>query len=93
MSLRRFRRAVALVFEITLCIVRFQLLRLSGPLTWERRVGWMQRSASRMLDSLGIAFKVDGEVPTRGLVVCNHLSYIDILVLSRRCRCFFVANI
>ena len=37
MTLRRFRRAVALVFEIFLCIVRFWLLRLSGPLTLERR--------------------------------------------------------
>ena len=43
MTLRRFRRAVALGFEIILCIVRFQLLRLSGPLTLERRALWIQQ--------------------------------------------------
>lgn len=93
MSLRRFRRAVALGFEIILCIFRFWLLRLSGPLTWERRVGWMQRTAQRMLNSLDIEYSVDGQAPTRGLVVCNHLSYIDILVLSAAMPCFFVAKI
>jgi 1-acyl-sn-glycerol-3-phosphate acyltransferase len=93
MSLRRFRRAVALGFEIFLCIVRFQLLRLSGPLMLERRALWVQGSARRMLTSLDIAYKVEGEAPTHGLVVSNHLSYIDILVLSAAMPCFFVAKI
>jgi 1-acyl-sn-glycerol-3-phosphate acyltransferase len=46
-----------------------------------------------MLASLDIAYKVDGQPPTHGLVVCNHLSYIDILVLSAAMPCFFVAKI
>jgi len=93
MSLRRFRRAVALVLELVLSIVRFWLLRLSGPLTWERRVRWVQQTASNILDSLDIEYRVDGQPPTRGLVVSNHLSYIDILVLSAAMPCFFVAKV
>jgi 1-acyl-sn-glycerol-3-phosphate acyltransferase len=93
MSFRRFRRAVALGFEIVLCIVRFQLLRLRGPLTLERRALWVQQTARSMLGSLDITYCVDGQPPTRGLVVSNHLSYIDILVLSAEMPCFFVAKI
>lgn len=93
MNFRRIRRAVALGIQIILCIIRFQLLRLSGPLTLERRAYWVQRTARAMLASLEVAYQVDGQPPTRGLVVCNHLSYIDILVLSAAIPCFFVAKI
>jgi len=93
MTLRRARRAAALGIEIILCIVRFQLLRLSGPLTLERRALWVQQTARRILRSLDIEYRVDGQPATRGLVVCNHLSYIDILVLSAVMPCFFVAKI
>jgi len=93
MTLRRARRAAALGIEIILCIVRFQLLRLSGPLTLERRAYWVQQTACKMLESLDIEYRVDGQPATRGLVVCNHLSYIDILVLSAVMPCFFVAKI
>jgi len=93
MSLRRFRRAVALGIQIILCIIRFQLLRLGAPLTLERRAYWVQQTARRMLASLDIAYKVEGVPPSHGLVVSNHLSYIDILVLSAAMPCFFVAKI
>jgi len=93
MTLRRARRAAALGIEIILCIVRFQLLRLSGPLTLERRALWVQQTARRILRSLDIEYRVDGQPATRGLVVCNHLSYIDILLLSAVMPCFFVAKI
>ena len=92
MSLRRFRRAVALGFAICLSIVRFWLMRLRGPLTLERRAKWIQQTARGVLTSLGIEYRVEGQPPTRGLVVANHLSYIDILVLSAAMPCFFVAK-
>lgn len=92
MSLRRFRRAVALGFEIILCILRFWLLRLQGPRTLERRARWIQGCARRILNSLDITYTVEGAPATYGLVVANHLSYIDILVLSAAMPCFFVAK-
>ena len=93
MSFRRIRRAVAVGSAIILCIVRFWLLHLRGPLTLERRARWVQQTARGILASLGIEYRVEGQPPTRGLVVCNHLSYIDILVLSAAMPCFFVAKI
>jgi 1-acyl-sn-glycerol-3-phosphate acyltransferase len=93
MNLRRFRRAVALVFTLVLIILRFWLLRLRGPLTLERRAVWVQKAARMVLASLGIQYKVEGRPPTHGLVVSNHLSYLDILVLSAAMPCFFVAKV
>jgi 1-acyl-sn-glycerol-3-phosphate acyltransferase len=93
MSLRRIRRAVALVVTLGLIILRFWLLRLRGPLTLERRARWVQQSARMVLTSLGVHYRVEGRPPTRGLVVSNHLSYIDILVLSAAMPCFFVAKV
>ena len=90
--LRRTRRAVALLFSILTCIVRFRLLGLSGPRTLERRALWIQASARHMLKSLGIEYTVEGVPPTHGLVVSNHLSYIDILIFSAAMPCFFVAK-
>ena len=93
MSFRRIRRAVAVGSAIILCIIRFWLLHLRGPLTLERRARWVQQTARGILASLGIEYRLEGQPPTRGLVVCNHLSYIDILVLSAAMPCFFVAKI
>jgi 1-acyl-sn-glycerol-3-phosphate acyltransferase len=91
--LRRFRRAVALGLALTLCMVRFWLLRLHGPLTMERRARWVQQAALGILTALGIQYRVEGQPPSRGLVVCNHLSYLDVLVLSAAMPCFFVAKV
>lgn len=93
MSQRRIRRAVALVFTLGLIILRFWMLRLRGPLTLERRAVWVQQSARMVLASMGVQYKVEGRPPKHGLVVSNHLSYIDILVLSAAMPCFFVAKV
>jgi 1-acyl-sn-glycerol-3-phosphate acyltransferase len=92
LTLRRTRRAVALLISIHTCIVRFWLLRLSGEPTLERRALWVQASARHMLASLGIEYTVEGIPPTRGLVVSNHLSYVDVAILSAIMPCFFVAK-
>jgi 1-acyl-sn-glycerol-3-phosphate acyltransferase len=84
---------VALGLSLAVTIVRFWLLRLSGPITWERRALWAQSSSRLVLGSLGIHYRVEGEPPTHGLVVCNHLSYLDILILSAAMPCFFVAKV
>ena len=45
-----------------------------------------------MLKALNIRLQVEGEPPGRGLVVANHLSYLDIVLLSAAMPCFFVAK-
>ena len=92
MTLRRFRRAVALVFVLALSIVRYWLRRLRGPLSLEDRALWLQRAARSVLISVGIGSRVEGEPPSCGLVVSNHLSYLDIIIFSAAMPCFFVAK-
>jgi len=92
-SLRRIRRAVALGFALVLCVLRFWLLRVRGPVSLERRAVWQQSAARGILSSLGIQYRVEGQPPTHGLVVANHLSYLDIVILSAAMPCFFIAKI
>ena len=92
MSFRAIRRAVALGLALALCVLRFWLGRLRGPYTLERRALWLQQAARGILAGLGIHYRVEGRPPTHGLVVSNHLSYLDILILSAAMRCFFVAK-
>ena len=41
---------------------------------------------------MGIRYRVEGMPPKQGLVVANHLSYLDILIISAEMPCFFVAK-
>jgi lyso-ornithine lipid O-acyltransferase len=92
MSPRGCRRAVALVFVLATCILRFWFMRLSGPRTLKRRAVWLQKTSIRVLRSLGIGLCVEGQPPSKGLVVSNHLSYLDIVILSAAMPCFFVSK-
>jgi 1-acyl-sn-glycerol-3-phosphate acyltransferase len=93
MSFRRFRRAVALAFALELCVLRYWIARLRGPLTLERRALWLQSAARIILTSAGIQSTVEGQPPSHGLVVSNHLSYLDIVILSAAMPCFFVSKV
>jgi len=44
------------------------------------------------MDSLDIRITVKGDAPEQGLVVSNHLSYLDILIYGAIMPCFFVAK-
>jgi 1-acyl-sn-glycerol-3-phosphate acyltransferase len=56
------------------------------------RVVWMQWMSRRFLQLLGCRVRVYGEIPRAGLVLANHLGYVDILVLGSICPCVFVAK-
>lgn len=43
---------------------------------------WLQTWSRKSLEGIGIHCEHQGPVPDRGLVVCNHLSYLDIPVLA-----------
>jgi len=92
MSLRLIQRAVALIFVLVSSILRFWLKRLGGPLAPEQRARWVQQTCIRVLRSIDVHCEVEGVVPTQGLVVSNHLSYMDIVILSAVMPCFFVAK-
>jgi lyso-ornithine lipid O-acyltransferase len=92
MNVKGCRRAGALAFVLLACIVRFWVMRLRGPRTPESRVLWLRRTCIQVLHCLRISLHVEGQIPTRGLVVANHLSYFDIVVLVGAMSCSFVSK-
>jgi len=56
------------------------------------RAAWLQSSSRRLLRVFRIETQFNGNIPSRGLLVCNHLSYLDILVLAALAPCVFVAK-
>ena len=83
---------MALGLALASCVVRFWLGRLHGPYTLERRALWFHSTARMVIASLGIHARIEGRPPTHGLVVANHLSYLDIAILSAAMPCFFIAK-
>jgi 1-acyl-sn-glycerol-3-phosphate acyltransferase len=56
------------------------------------RMEWLHRWCSFACRILSIRLTLRGLIPRAGLLVCNHLSYLDILVLSSIRPCVFVAK-
>ncbi len=68
----------------------FLRLRFSGNAAW--RGVWAQWISDRFLRLIDGKVHITGTVPKSGLIVCNHLSYLDILVLLKACPAAFVAK-
>jgi 1-acyl-sn-glycerol-3-phosphate acyltransferase len=62
-------------------------------MTPERRALWLQSACRGVLNSLDIHFTVKGIPARSGLVVSNHLSYLDILIYSAAMPCVFVSKV
>ena len=56
------------------------------------RALWLQRHSRRVLKIFKLEVRVSGPVPTRGLLVSNHLGYLDIFVLASLAPAVFVAK-
>lgn len=56
------------------------------------RAEWLHRNCRSGIRKLGIEVRVEGPLPERGLIVSNHLSYVDILILSAAFPCIFVSK-
>jgi 1-acyl-sn-glycerol-3-phosphate acyltransferase len=56
------------------------------------RAEWMSRSARRFLGALNLTVERSGTPPTAGVLVANHVSYVDILVLGAAGPLVFVAK-
>lgn len=56
------------------------------------RASWLQYATRRFLRIFAATVHTSGPVPSNGLLVCNHLSYVDILVLASLTPAVFVAK-
>lgn len=46
------------------------------------RASWQTKTATVLLAALGIRVKIIGNFPQSGMVVCNHLGYLDVLAIA-----------
>ena len=69
----------------------FELL-IKQPSTREDRADWLHRFCASAIHGLGIETEVTGDFPTRGAMISNHLSYLDIIVLASIHPCVFVSK-
>jgi lyso-ornithine lipid O-acyltransferase len=58
----------------------------------EERANWLQDAACTVLRSMGVQVVAAGNPPLTGLVVSNHLSYLDVLAYAAVMPCVFVAK-
>ena len=87
-------RSVWLCAELLLINADFAWLALrhSGSPPLRARTLWLQRSCRRMLRMLAAGIEPEGPCPQDGLLVSNHLSYLDILVLATLTPAVFVSK-
>ena len=77
----------ALGFVLELCFRRGE-----APVVARARARCLQRHVRRGLRVLKVYVSVSGRVPDSGLLVSNHLSYLDVLVLSSITPAIFVSK-
>ncbi|HEX7652541.1 MAG TPA: lysophospholipid acyltransferase family protein [Verrucomicrobiae bacterium] len=56
------------------------------------RAAWLQQASRRHLRIFNYRAEISGELPRQGLLVSNHLSYLDILALSAATPAVFVSK-
>jgi 1-acyl-sn-glycerol-3-phosphate acyltransferase len=95
-----FRHPVRVVVRMFWLIAEFALAALNyarscgvakncpGP----KRAAWLQHFSRRILGIFKTQIKISGSIPKGGLLVSNHLSYVDILVLASITPAIFVAK-
>ncbi len=53
---------------------------------------WLNETCARGLRSIDVQLSVEGRRPQRGLIVSNHVSYLDILAYSAAVPCVFISK-
>jgi 1-acyl-sn-glycerol-3-phosphate acyltransferase len=87
-------RTLILFWTIAQALLDFLRIYLQTPgdVSARQRAEWLHRWCKKGLPRLRIAISREGVPPAKGLLVSNHLSYLDILVFSALSPCVFVSK-
>ena len=86
-------RLVWLIAEFTLAALNYaRWCGLAKNCSGNQRALWLQHSSRRILNIFKTQIETSGTIPKSGLVVSNHLSYVDILVIASITPAMFVAK-
>src|SRR5437764_14423329 len=89
---RSLKRVVLLLWTAFDAALQFLYLKMRGRVSETQRAEWLHRTCKRLLRRLRIPVEHVGEIPADGLIVANHLSYLDILALSALAPFVFIAK-
>ena len=90
--LRVAKRYAAVAFCMVACLAEYLINALTGRTDLSHRTYALHRWSARVLPWLGVRVVTEGRLPENGLLVSNHLSYLDILVFSAVGPCVFVSK-
>jgi lyso-ornithine lipid O-acyltransferase len=94
MTLRQLGRILWFVLEVCIAVGNY-FLRVVLAIPKNRRLAqakWLSCASRRHLKIFGYSATISGEIPKRGLLVTNHLSYLDILAISTATSAVFVSK-
>ena len=94
MTLRAAGRICWFVGELTVVVCNYFFTTAFAPKNSKRaaRAAWLQRASRRHLKIFGYSATVTGPIPESGLLVSNHLGYLDILAISAATPAVFVSK-
>jgi 1-acyl-sn-glycerol-3-phosphate acyltransferase len=83
-----------LLFTAICCLLDFGWLTLlhRGLPPYAKRAGCLHKWCRVALRRLKVSCALHGEFPSDGLIISNHLSYLDIMVMSALHPCLFVSK-
>jgi 1-acyl-sn-glycerol-3-phosphate acyltransferase len=87
-------RALVLMLSLLEVLTRFAVLRLRqrNSLSLRQQANWLHSACRTIARRLSMAVTTSGSLPTNGLVVSNHLSYLDILFYASVMPCIFISK-
>ena len=87
---RRIRRLLLLTVAVFYGLWEHRKLRPNSSAAECAR--WLNETCVRGLKSIDVALSVEGRRPGPGLIVSNHVSYLDILAYSAAVPCVFISK-
>lgn len=91
---RQMWRATKLALWLLVCALGFAIFAAGSKRRWTgaaRRL-WLGRVARGVLRIMRVEVRIEGRRPTHGVLVSNHLSYLDIPVLAAVAPAVFVSK-
>ena len=81
-------------FEVAVIVVIYLFTVAWAPAKSKRaaRAKWLSLSSRRHLKIFGYSANISGDIPKSGLLVSNHLSYLDILAICSAAPAVFVSK-
>ena len=94
MTIRAAARLVWFLWNSLVISLDYFFTAARAPKATQRlaRAAWLSRSSRRHLKIFGYSAEVAGDIPKSGLLVSNHLSYLDILAISSVTPAVFVSK-